>query len=203
MNQPHYYADVFVGKAACGKGTACKGLPKDDYYWVSSGDELERIRNTPLGREFYEQKGKGNLAPDKYINRIVLEGLKHRTIVGLDGRKLNPTKQIVALDGFPRTSEQLTIIESEKKIVLLNMFYIMVSDETAYARSAKRASESATPRKEDTPEGVAKRLSDFYKFTEPMLTDAKRRGYPVHEIDGETSPQNVLEQILRKIRREQ
>lgn len=204
---------VFLGPPGSGKGTQGKllaaelGIPH-----ISTGDLLREIASsgTDLGREVADIIGGGDLVSDALLAKVLrakLESAKH--------------EHGFVLDGTPRNIEQSRLIESFAPIDAA--IVVDVPDEVVAARITARMvcpvdhSEYNTVtkppengnacdlcgaalehRSDDTPEGVAHRLSVYHQQTEPVMRFYSMRGKLVR-VDGDQPMDAVQQEINKKL----
>lgn len=133
---------------------------------------------------------KGDLAPDESVIEAFFW-------------KFNFTKPNtgVVLDGCIRTAKQ----GREMMKVLLGKYCILFvhvncSKETSLERTLVHRKEDhkkkgIAVRKDDTPEGVAKRQAIFYENFPGIYRMVESTGHMIHRVDGEQSKEVVVEQI--------
>ncbi|MFZ5982210.1 MAG: adenylate kinase family protein [Patescibacteria group bacterium] len=207
---------IILGPAGSGKGTQAEKLSERfDLIHIDMGKILRRLAqmDTPLGRETNEIV---NIKRELVPTRIAREVLK------LELGSV-PRERGVVFDGVPRNEEQRQYIEEEirnfgRKID--KVFYVDISAETSAERITKRvvcqkckagfilgrdieSLEERCPfcegeivrRKDDTPEGVKKRLAVFKAETSPILEEYEKQGVLV-KIDGEGEIEEVFKKII-------
>ena len=132
---------------------------------VSSGSKRGQIIDTFISA--------GNIVPID----IAIE-----TIVG--AIKKAPT-DIVVIDGYPRSGEQMTeldkYLENEPEVELINVIEVEVSKETAFQRVLGRASDAQVVRTDDNEEVFLNRMK--------LYTD------PLEEIQSFYTKKNILKII--------
>jgi adenylate kinase len=117
-----FSAILMFGPPGSGKGTQGKFLGLvGSHYHLSSGDIFRGLSpQSPSGKLFYEYARHGKLVPDDATIEIC-----RRYILGLIAtNRYFPEKQLLILDGLPRTKRQAEILEDVievKKIILLDV----------------------------------------------------------------------------------
>jgi adenylate kinase family enzyme len=200
---------VLTGRFAAGKDTQAvllvKKLGEDTTEIISTGDIY---RGAKLGTGEYghfhhfvvpyieDIDTRGKLLPDSVMTRIVQEVIS---------QKVRDGKENFIFTGFPRTLGQLEYFD--KMIFDLRMgnevnnIFIEyeisdgVSKERTHRRRVEIEERGETPRPWDTNEGLAKRISTYYREIEPMIEKLREedrlisinatRG--INEIETETS----------------
>jgi adenylate kinase len=194
---------VLMGPPGVGKGTqagalkALLGVPH-----VSTGDILRASMNdgTPLGKKVKDYVESGRLVPDDLMGDLIAERLaRHDAARGF------------VLDGFPRTLEQVTILDSvlERLGRSLDRVLILSAPEAEIVRrlSGRRSCpkcgsvfhlESRPPkaagicdlcgsalvqRKDDTEDVIRERLRVYATQTVPVAVAYRTKGL-LAEIDG-------------------
>ncbi|MEE9417491.1 MAG: adenylate kinase [Acidimicrobiales bacterium] len=173
---------VILGRQGSGKGTQCAHLVEQyGCIHVSTGDMLRsaRAEGTELGRTAGELMDRGDLVPDETMNGIVAERLAMSDIV-TNG---------VLLDGFPRTPDQAEALDAMFVGNGLDMaINIDVPVEVVTERMVARG------RKDDTPEGIARRLELYEQQTSPLLKWFDAAG-KLWVVDGNGSEDEVFARI--------
>jgi len=206
---------VMLGNIGVGKGTQGRKLSeKFNIPYIATGDIFrENIRNeTPLGKKVKNILKEGKLVPDEVVNEIVFD-------------KINNLEDFI-LDGFPRTLFQAEQLE---KFLKLNnnpldfVFYLILPEEIIVKRITGRRicpkcgrvyniyfnppkndeicdfdGEKLIQREDDNLEVVKKRMEEFKKNTFPLI-DFYREKKILFEIDGEGSPDEVFNRIVKTI----
>jgi len=179
---------LMFGKPGAGKGTLTARLVKTyDVVSLSTGDLLRRHinRRTEIGREAEEIVASGGLLPDEVMLRVVSSELDELR------------NQHWILDGFPRTLGQAGLLDAHLKkrnMPLTLVVNLDVPDDVILSRISDRwvhlpsgriynlsynpprvpghddiTGEPLTKRPDDNPEIFARRLSQFYAATAPLL----------------------------------
>src|ERR1043165_885809 len=98
---------VMMGAPGAGKGTQARLLAeKFGYPQISTGDILRQMakEETPLGREIRETQAAGRLVSDEVLAEVIL------------ARTSQPDcRDGYVLDGFPRTLDQVRLLEDLAK----------------------------------------------------------------------------------------
>lgn len=204
-----------MGSAGSGKGTQGENLVRAfGYEHVQTGDIIraKAQEDSPLGRKVKENDDKGKHASDELMTELLIDYLQ--TI---------PQDQPLLLDGYPRTSPQLKLLDRVLTAVgrdpkTARAIFIKVSLETAARRLNRRAvctgckkvypSRDSTvcevcgaevkARVYDTSEGINERLRFFSEQTIPVI-EQYRREQRLIEIDGEPSTEQVWANLKLKI----
>jgi adenylate kinase len=178
-----------IGAPGSGKTTDASLIAKrnsDKIVHYSTGDMLraEVASGSELGKEIDSYISKGQLVPLEIVLNTIISAVK------------NAPKDIVIIDGFPRSVEQMVefdkLLESEKDIELLSVIEARVSEEVAKERILGRAAEAAPEEKRsDDNEEVfynrmkiynepLKEIQDFYtKKGLLKVIDAERELEPI------------------------
>jgi adenylate kinase len=180
---------MLLAPPGAGKGT--QGARLAEHFGVpriAVGDLLrEHIRRgTDTGRLAAEYVERGELVPDDVVMDVVMPPVAKAAEAGG-----------FILDGFPRTmSQALAAAELAARLgaKLDAVVYLDVPEDELVERLLRRAEESG--RVDDTPEVIRRRLRVFTDQTAPLTSYYRGRGILV-PVDGNQSPDDVTEQILR------
>lgn len=174
---------LLIGIQGAGKSTQGNLLSKSLHLPYLSTGHIFRVlshEKTQRGRRIKELINVGWLIPDKEVLEIVTDYL-HRP----------EYKKGYILDGFPRTLHQAKAFENG----IDKAFYLKVSDKEALWRLSYRDDHE---REDETLIALRKRIELFHKFTEPVL-DFYRENHDLIEIDGEKSIEDIHQEIMRNI----
>ena len=205
---------IMLGAPGAGKGTQAKMIA--DKYGVphiSTGDIFRaNIKNgTELGMEAKKYMDQGLLVPDELTVRILLDRVAQ-----------DDCKNGYVLDGFPRTSPQAEVLDSELTKLGDHIDYAInvdVPDENIVKRmSGRRACltcgatyhiEHVPPKKEgicdvcgselvlrddDKPETVKNRLNVYHEQTQPLIDFYTEKGV-LKTVDGTVPMEEVFAAI--------
>ncbi|HET7421110.1 MAG TPA: adenylate kinase [Candidatus Dormibacteraeota bacterium] len=179
---------IIFGPPGSGKGTQAAHLEQELHLnHMSTGDILrsEVARGTALGQEVGRIMAAGDLVPDGLIVDIVRSRLPEAEEgVG------------VLLDGFPRTVAQATALDemlADEGHKVNFILALEVPEHVLVERLLNRA--KIEGRKDDTRGAIEERMREYHKLTEAVLDHYRRRGLPVHSIDGVGTPDQVFERI--------
>jgi adenylate kinase len=209
---------VLLGPPGSGKGTQGERLQEDlrlPYY--ATGDILRAaVRDeTELGRSAKEYMDRGDLVPDEVIVGVIAERIA--SAEALDG---------FILDGFPRTTPQAEALDAKLEQLgrkVNAVLLIDVGDDAVIQRlGGRRTCEQnghvfhvdfnpperegvcdldGSPlivRDDDEPEVIRNRLDQYHAKTEPLVDYYDQRSV-LRRIVGETSPDEVAEEIRRTL----
>jgi adenylate kinase len=178
---------VFLGPPGAGKGT--QALRLKDYFGMahlSTGEMLRAAGEaaTPLGREALEYMQVGQLVPDDVVVGIVADRLAEPDCASG-----------CLFDGFPRTepqAEELDQMLAQRHMPIDLVLALQVSEDQLIDRLLSRG------RMDDNRETIRERFRQYNDLTEPLLDYYRRRGI-LRMIDGEGTPDEVFERILKAI----
>ena len=160
---------LLLGPQGSGKGTQAKRIAEEyGLAHIATGDMLRAAiaAATPLGRVVKPIVERGDLVPDELMANLIRERLDDED-----------TREGFILDGFPRTMAQAEALDSMLSEIgrdLDIVFELQINDDVAVDRLGKRAVEEG--RTDDTPDAIARRLSEYHEKTEPLVGYYRLRG---------------------------
>jgi len=160
---------LLLGPQGSGKGTQAKRIAEEyGLAHIATGDMLRAAiaAATPLGRVVKPIVERGDLVPDELMVNLIRERLDDED-----------TREGFILDGFPRTMAQAEALDSMLSEIgrdLDIVFELQINDDVAVDRLGKRAVEEG--RTDDTPDAIARRLSEYHEKTEPLVGYYRLRG---------------------------
>ena len=216
---------ILMGPQGSGKGTqAARLAPRLGLLPIATG-ELFRgaiAADTPLGRRIKDIYDRGELVPDDLTVRLVEEKLDEVA----RQQELGEAVRGALFDGFPRTRAQAEALDAtlaRRSATISVVIQIEVPFETLVARLAgrrvckrcgavyhvdfnppsrpgicDRCGGEVMQREDDRAEAVEKRLSLYFRETEPLLTYYRERGI-LAAVDGNQPIDVVTEDIARAV----
>lgn len=193
-NHERYRTVLLFGAPGAGKGTQGAILGRiPGYYHCACGDVFRNIDITSdLGKIFYERSSRGELVPDEVTVQMWAEAIRAYTILG----QYKPKKDLLILDGIPRTAEQARIVE--KHIEVLKVIHLRCDNEEAmFERLRRRALKEN--RHDDADEKVIRRRWQVYEaesrpvleyYDEELIVDVNSMGSPAQVLH------DVLETVI-------
>jgi len=186
MSEIQYKAYLIFGPPGSGKGTVgAKLAATTAVKHISSGDIFRGLpKSSVSGKRFQEFSSKGLLVPDEVTMEVVA-----RYLGGLvDTNRFDPDKDILLLDGLPRTAAQATLMNSFVDVLHLLVLDIP-DDDTIVRRLQGRA--MVEGRKDDMDETVIRSRIAEYKAKTAVVLDC----YPaskITRINGANLPDEVF-----------
>lgn len=140
---------VMVGKPCCGKSAIGKTIARRlNIPYISSGDIA---RN--MGEDVRKELNNGNFAPEDKMREEIFNAISN-----VDGDAL-------ILDGFPRTKDQLNIINEWCNSLGYTHYYVHI-----YA-SFRQVISRSTIRHRDDDNAFGKRIELYYENTHNMIKE--------------------------------
>ena len=179
---------VIFGRQGSGKGTQCVRLVEAfGPVHISTGDMLRAAvaEGTEFGRRAQEVMDAGDLVSDEIINGIVAERLALPDVV----------QNGFLLDGFPRTPAQATALNAlleEAETSLDLAINLDVPIEVVTERMVARG------RADDSPEGIAQRLSLYEQETAPLFSLFADQGI-LKIVDGDGTEDEVAARLAHVV----
>ncbi len=171
---------IIIGAPGSGKGTQAELLAKKlRLKHISSNllrDEIKK--KTRLGKIFERYINRGDLVPDKFVNRLF---------------KRNIPKDNFILDGYPRRVGEARYIKS---VGIDYIIFLDVPKSILKKRLLRRA--KIEGRKDDTEKVIEERFRVYNKETMPLLKYYKNK---LIRLDGNRKPEKILKDIIKIIRR--
>jgi adenylate kinase len=183
---------LLLGPQGSGKGTQANRIADEfGLAHIATGEILRGAiaAGTPLGQEVKPIVERGSLVPDELMINLIRERLEEED-----------TREGFVLDGFPRTMAQAQALDTMLGEIgrdLDVVFELQVDDATAVDRLANRALEEG--RTDDTPEAIARRLSEYHDKTKPLVGYYRLRGNLVG-VHGERPIDEVFAEIQETLK---
>lgn len=181
---------LIIGAPGSGKTTDAELIAKkhENITHYSTGDmfRAEVASGSQRGKIIDEFISKGHIVPID----IAIE-----TIVGAIKRA---STDIVVIDGYPRSSEQMTKLDqyllNEEDVELINCIEIEVSENTAFQRVLGRAADAKVVRSDDNEEVFLNRMK---LYTEPL--QEIKEFYSNKELLKVISGEGTIEEIVNEM----
>lgn len=174
---------VFMGVVGAGKSVQGQLLAeKLGGPWISTGNIL-RMRADERQQAILDS---GRLFPDEEMYKL-LEG---------EFAELDAAHKEFVLDGFPRTLPQAEWLDGKVGsggVKLTAVVYLHLSLETVMERLLARG------RSDDAEETIKVRFNEYEQKTAPLLEFMNDKGYPVCNIDGEGTPEEIHERVWKAV----
>ena len=171
---------AIIGIQGSGKGTQAKLLAKEFKLKRIAVGELARKeikKKTKQGKILERYMSKGLLAPNKIINRLILENLPEDNFI---------------IDGFPRDTKQL---KTAKKIDLDKVIILTLPKKEVYRRIKLR--KKLECRTDDGKKFLETRLKIFYNHSPKIIKYFKKK---LIKINGNQSRKKVFSKIKKSLK---
>ena len=190
MSENKPKAILMFGPPGAGKGTIGAMLcAAGNHFHLSSGDIFRGLPpESKSGQLFYSYANEGKLVPDDVTIEICwryLNGL-------IDTNKFDPSKQLIFLDGLPRTANQAKLIEDYVDVE--HIIVLTIEDEEELYRRIGRRGKIEGRNDDGDRVIVTKRLQEYHEKTSKVL-----ECYPAEKISkfsAEQAPVEVLRDVL-------
>ncbi len=183
---------IIFGPPGVGKGTQAKLLAdREDYFHFSTGEMFRNIDvNTELGRKVKGLMDNGILIPED----ILIELFDNTINDIVRNKKFNPEKQVLLLDGIPRTVNQVKLINERFNVLLV--IYFNAPDEVLIKRLTGRA--KLEGRAEDKDENIIEKRIDIYrKTTMPVLEKYDKK--IIREVDASGTVEEIYQGMINAL----
>ena len=160
-----YRTVLLFGAPGSGKGTQGKILnAMPGFRHVACGDVFRALdRSSPIGVEFAKYGSGGGLVPDQLTVKLWQSTTQSMV---QDGRYI-PDKQVLLLDGIPRTSEQAGLMKEMIEVAAVIHLYINDTMQIVQRLQERAALEN---RKDDANiEVIRYRIEVYEEQTQPVL----------------------------------
>jgi adenylate kinase len=171
-----------MGATGSGKSLQSRLLADEcGYTWISTGKILRSLMTSKSRQEMLA----GELVSDQELIQMLSQKFE----------SIKP-KQLVVLDGFPRTLAQAEwLIEWAKSsdFEITAIFNLEVAHAVVRNRLIKRG------RFDDTETAIKQRFKEFELVTQPIIKLLKDEGYRIFNINAEGNPETIHQDIIKAI----
>ena len=184
-----YQAYLVFGAPGVGKGTQGRALGTiPGYYHFACGDVFRSLDlSTPLGRQFLDYSGRGELVPDE----VTIELWKTRIKQAVEAGTFHPERDYLVLDGIPRNVRQAQMLEDTIRVC--RVFHLSCPDRRKLAERLKRRALRDNRLDDANEEVIRHRLETYEQESFPVLAHYGEK--LVERLDASMSPVEVLAQI--------
>jgi len=182
---------LIIGAPGSGKTTDAEIIAQrnpDTIVHYSTGEMLrqEVASGSELGKEIESYISRGALVPLKIVINTIVTAVK------------NAPRDIVLIDGFPRSVEQMEaldkILQEEKEIELAAVIEVRVSEEVAKERILGRAEEAEVKRSDDNEEVFYNRMKIYLEPLPAIEKFYEAKGL-LKIIDGERPIEPIVDEM--------
>ena len=188
-----YKTVLLFGAPGAGKGSQGKIIGTiPGFFHCSCGDVFRSIDITSeLGKSFYEHASRGELVPDEITVKMWAANIAAQSVIG----NYKPTKDLLILDGIPRTLKQAKIMDEH--IDVLKVVHLICRDQEAMFQRLRRRALKENRFDDADEKVIRKRWSVYEAETHPVLTHYSHE--KIVEVDSIGSPAEVLMHILKTL----
>jgi adenylate kinase len=182
---------LIIGAPGSGKTTDAEIIAErnpDTIVHYSTGEMLrqEVASGSELGKEIESYISRGALVPLKIVIDTIVNAVK------------NAPRDIVLIDGFPRSPEQIealdAILQEETDIELAAVIEVHVSEEGAKERILGRAAVAEVKRSDDSEEVFYDRMKIYLEPLPAIEAFYKEKGL-LKVIDGERPIEPIVDEM--------
>jgi adenylate kinase len=182
---------LIIGAPGSGKTTDAEIIAErnpETIVHYSTGEMLrqEVASGSELGKEIESYISRGALVPLKIVIDTIVNAVK------------NAPRDIVLIDGFPRSTEQMealdAILQNEKDIELASVIEVHVNEEVAKERILGRAAEAEVKRSDDSEEVFYDRMK-IYLEPLPAIEAFYKEKSLLKVIDGERPIEPIVDEM--------
>ncbi len=181
---------LIIGAPGSGKTTDAELIAKkhENITHYSTGDMLraEIASGSKRGEEINSFVSKGLIVPIEIVIETIVTAIK------------NASTDIVVIDGYPRSIEQMTELDkylvNESEVELTNVIEVEVSQDTAFKRVLGRAADAEVVRADDNEEVFLNRMK---LYIEPLAEI--KSFYTQKNLLKVISGEGIIEQIVQEM----
>jgi adenylate kinase family enzyme len=195
-NKTNPKAYIFIGRSGCGKGTQVELFKKE--LEKKTGLKTLHVETGAFFREFI----KGDLLIEKLSRKVVeTGGLMPEAIVvklWVDYLVENFTgEENIICDGAPRKLEEAILLDGMLNFIEIKR-YVVIHINTSASWSTERL--LARGRKDDTSEGIAKRMHWYDTEVMKCLNYYENnKNYQYIDVNGEQTIEQVHNELMEKV----
>jgi adenylate kinase len=184
---------LLFGAPGSGKGTQGKILAsRPPFVHLACGDVFRALdKQSPMGQAFAKYATGGGLVPDSLTVELWRQTMHAMVASG----KFDPAKQILLLDGIPRTVEQAVLMANDLHVVAIIHLFVNDVSQIVARLQARAAREN---RADDVDiEVIRHRLDVYEEQTRPVL-EFYPRGR-IFRVNATQPPQDVTADIMKVV----
>jgi adenylate kinase len=179
---------LVLGRPGAGKGTQARRVARFfDILHISTGELMREVieRDGPVGRRCDAYVSAGRLVPTLLVGNLVCNFFARNDAM----------VRGFVLDGFPRTRDQLQILDD-----LLDDHELDAAIELEVSAELVTKRLAARGRLDDEDGTIVRRLELFEEETQPMISSLRARGL-LRSIDGSREEDDVTVELFSALQR--
>ena len=190
MSRSDRYPSILLfGGPGAGKGTQGAVIGQmPNLVHLAMGDIFRAIdKKSSLGEEFQSYSAKGLLVPDELTIRVFQQHVSDLIEQG----KIDPCYHTLILDGIPRTTAQVELLEDV--IHVLRLIHLVIDDRDALIARLRGRATKANRVDDADDDVIRKRIEVYERETHPVLEKYPKK--LIAKVNADQPPLAVLRDV--------